>query len=86
MQADYDIEVEWRGLEIHPEIPPEGLHWPPYLRERFGGMSELLRQEAKKGGLPMVTPEVIPKSRRALEATEYAREQRQFDAFHKVVI
>jgi predicted DsbA family dithiol-disulfide isomerase len=85
LQADYDVRVEWRTLEIHPEIPPEGLHWPRHLRERFGGMSDMLRQEAEKAGLPLVVPDIIPKSRQALEATEYAREQGKFDAFHELV-
>lgn len=77
--------MEWRGLEIHPEIPPEGFQWPPYLRARFGGMSDMLRKEAEQAGLTMVVPEVIPNSRRALEASEYAREQGKHETFHKVV-
>ncbi|MFQ5418837.1 MAG: DsbA family protein [Anaerolineae bacterium] len=85
LQAEYEVLVEWRGLEIHPEVPPEGLQWPPHLRARFGGMSEMLREEAHKAGLPMVVPQVIPKSRRALEAAEFAREQGRHDAFHSVV-
>lgn len=85
MQSEYDIQVEWRGLEIHPEVPPEGLDWPPYLRARFGGMSEWLRDQARQGGLELIVPEIIPKSRRALEASEYAREQGKHEAFHKVI-
>jgi len=77
--------VEWRGIEIHPEVPPEGLEWPPYLRARFGGMSDMLREEARRAGLEMVVPEIIPKSRRALEAAEYAREQGHHETFHKIV-
>ena len=72
-------------MEIHPEIPPEGLDWPPRLRARFGGMSDLLQAEAEKAGLAMVVPELIPKSRRALEASEYAREQDKQPLFHELV-
>ena len=72
-------------MEIHPEIPPEGLEWPEYLRARFGGMSDWLRNEAREAGMEMVVPEIIPKSRRALEASEYAREQGKHETFHKVV-
>ncbi len=85
MQTEYAIQVEWRGLEIHPEIPAEGLHWPAHLRARFGGMSDGLRQEAHQAGLELVIPEIIPKSRRALEASEYAREQDKHNAFHQLV-
>ncbi len=77
--------VEWRGLEIHPEIPAEGLHLPPAQRARFGGLSDVLHEEAQKAGLPLIVPEIIPKSRRALEATEYAQEQGEHDAFHALV-
>lgn len=48
-------------------------------------MSDMLREEARKAGLAMVVPEVIPKSRRALEASEYARELDKHEAFHQVV-
>lgn len=72
-------------MEIHPEIPPEGLQWPEHLRARFGGMSDWLRNEAQEAGMEMVVPELIPKSRRALEASEYAREQGKHEAFNRVV-
>jgi predicted DsbA family dithiol-disulfide isomerase len=48
-------------------------------------MSDMLQKEARQAGLAMVVPEVIPNSRRALEASEYAREQGKHEAFHKVV-
>jgi len=48
-------------------------------------MSDMLMDEAHKAGLPMVVPEIIPKSRRALEAAEYAREQGCHDEFHRIV-
>jgi len=86
LQREYDIAVEWRGVEIHPEIPPEGLDWPPHLRARFGGMSDMLRQEAEKAGLPLVVPEIIPKSRRALEASEYARQQGRHNEVRQIVL
>src|SRR5688572_13195593 len=31
--AEYDVVLEWRGLELHPEIPPGGLS----LAEAFPG-------------------------------------------------
>lgn len=79
------MSVEWLPFELHPEIPVEGLQLPAHLRAGFGGMSERLRQMARESGRDMVTPETIPSSRRALEASEYAREQGQHAAFHRVV-
>ena len=83
LKANHDIVVEWRGVEIHPEIPPEGLDISPQLRAKFGGMSDMLREEAQKAGLAMIVPEIIPKTRLALEASEYAREQGKHEAFHE---
>lgn len=85
LQAEYDVDVAWRGVEIHPEIPPAGLPLSPEALARFGGMPDGLREEAAQAGLPLVTPVKISKSRRALEAAEYAREQGQHEAFHKLV-
>ncbi len=58
---------------------------PRNLREKFGGMNDFLITQAKNAGLPYVTPEIIPKSRKALEATEYARDQGKLHAFHKAM-
>ena len=58
---------------------------PAHVRARFGGMTERLKQMAHAAGLEMVAPNVIPNSRRALEASEYAREQGQHEEFHRVV-
>lgn len=79
------MTVEWLPFELHPEIPPEGLQLPAHARARFGGMSERLQQMARESGRDMVTPDRIPSSRRALEASEYAREQGRHEAFHRVV-
>ena len=79
------MEVELRAFELHPEIPPEGMRLSPQARARFAGMSERLEQMAREAGLEMVTPEVVPNSRRALEASEYARAQGRHEAFHTTV-
>ncbi len=79
------MAVEWRGVEIHPEIPPEGWQLSPEMLARFGGLSDALREEAEDAGLPLIVPPKISKSRRALEAAEYAREQGRHEAFHKLM-
>jgi predicted DsbA family dithiol-disulfide isomerase len=77
--------VEWRAFELHPEIPPEGMVLPAHWRARLGGASEPLQEMAREAGMALVTPEIIPNSRRALEATEYARERGKHAAFHAAV-
>jgi predicted DsbA family dithiol-disulfide isomerase len=85
LQDDYEIEVEWRAFELHPEIPPEGMRLPDNIRRRMVGMSEHLREMAREAGLEMNMPDLVPNSRRALEAAEYAREQGKHQVFHRVV-
>lgn len=86
MRADYDVDVEWRAFELHPEIPPEGAELPAYLRSRMGPMTAHLQQMAAEAGLPIAgIRERMVSSRRALEATEYAREQGKHDVFHRIV-
>lgn len=77
--------MEWRAFELHPETPPEGRRLSAEVRARFGGRFERLRQQALTSGREMVAPEVIANSRRALEASEYARERGRHEAFHAAV-
>jgi len=85
MKNDYEIEIEWLPFELHPEIPAEGMQLPQHMQARFGGMSERLKKLAHAAGMEMVIPSVIPNSRRALEASEYARTQGVHETYHQVV-
>ena len=58
---------------------------PPSVRADFGSTFGHMQQMAREAGLKIVTPEVIPNSRRALEATEYARDQGQHEEFHRIL-
>lgn len=85
LEAEYDVAVEWRAFELHPETPPEGRQLPSHLRARFDGTFERLRQRAHAAGMEMVRPDIVANSRRALEASEYAREHARHAEFHRVV-
>lgn len=86
MQEDYDVEVEWLPFELHPEIPPEGRPVRESIRESYErGIGQRLKEMARESGREMVLREWTPNSRRALEASEYAREQGKHEAFHTVV-
>ncbi|HSG17918.1 MAG TPA: hypothetical protein VLE70_16580 [Anaerolineae bacterium] len=47
-------------------------------------MSDRLRETAEAAGLPIVVPERISSSRRALEATEFARMHGRHDQFRTI--
>jgi predicted DsbA family dithiol-disulfide isomerase len=77
--------VEWRAFELHPEIPPQGLRLPPHVRDQLVGMSEHLKEMALEAGMQIVMPDLIPNSRRALEAAEYSRQEGKHEAFHRAI-
>jgi predicted DsbA family dithiol-disulfide isomerase len=86
LEKEYDVDVEWLPYELHPDTPPEGKPLPAYVqRAHATGADERLRQMAGESGREMVFMDWMPSSRRALEASEYAREKGQHAAFHKVV-
>jgi predicted DsbA family dithiol-disulfide isomerase len=85
LQEEYDVDVEWRPFDLHPETPPEGRPLPDYIRARHDSTFERLQQRARASGREMIAREFIASSRRALEAAEYARTQGRFQAFHEAV-
>ncbi|MBI4318192.1 MAG: DsbA family protein [Chloroflexi bacterium] len=75
LRKEFDIEVEWKGLEIHPElplggVPREGLFRGEYFKQAEASMHRL----AADAGLTMTSPSIISNSHLALEAAEFARE------------
>ncbi|MBI2863017.1 MAG: DsbA family protein [Chloroflexi bacterium] len=84
LEKEFDLEVEWKGLEIHPELPPEG----EPREKRFRGMrlqqiEASVQELAARVGLAMRFPSTISNSHLALEAAEFAREAGGFAAFHR---
>ena len=76
LKPEFDLEVEWRGFQIHPEWPAEGMpaaEWrtgmDPAARraawERIGAMADAV-------GLSMKAPALLTNSRLALEAALFA--------------
>lgn len=78
LQRAFDIEVAWRPFELHPDIPPEGKD----VSHRPASHYDFFAQECAAAGLPFTRPLRVPNSRRALEASEWARDHDAFDAMH----
>jgi len=65
----YGIHVVELPFQVHPDIPPEGIHVGP----REGDVYERLEREARSAGLPLEWPERLPNTRLALAAAEWVR-------------
>ncbi len=73
------VEVGWRAYELRPDpiptLDPDG----EYLHRVWNAS---VYPMAKSLGMTLRLPPVQPRSRKALEAAEYAREEGKFDEMH----
>ncbi len=84
LREEYDIAITWLPFELHPGGPPEGRQRPAHDDDGRNETRSYLKQRAEALGLPFERTEVTPTSRKALEATEFAREagEVEFERFH----
>lgn len=80
-----EIAVEWWPFLLRPDIPVEGREMPAEYKYDMEDTRRRLKQVADSGRLPLVFPERMVHSRRALEATEYAADHGKDEPFHRAV-
>jgi predicted DsbA family dithiol-disulfide isomerase len=85
LKTEYPLEIDWQPFYLRPDTPPEGMDLPEYIRERAAGSTGRLADIARSYGMDFVHVQRLFNTRRAHEATEYARAQGQSEAFHRVV-
>ena len=73
---EFDLDIEWANIEIHPDNPPEGrpveeLGYPP---EQWRRMMAALEAMARAEDLPIVERTFTTNSRRALLLAEAAKD------------
>ena len=76
------VEVDWRAYELRPDpaptLDPDG----EYLHRVWNAS---VYPMARSLGMTLRLPPVQPRSRKALEAAEFARERNRFDAMHNAL-
>jgi predicted DsbA family dithiol-disulfide isomerase len=87
LKPEFDFQLEWRGFQIHPDWPAEGIP-ADKLREAGDGASrqalwERISAMAGAVGFSMKPPTVLTNSRAALAATEFARESGRDEALEE---
>lgn len=87
LKPEFDIQLEWRGFQIHPDWPSEGI---PAERLHAGSdparrraLWERISAMATAVGFTMKAPAVLTNSRAALAATEFARESGRDEALEE---
>jgi predicted DsbA family dithiol-disulfide isomerase len=86
LRKDYEMEVEWRPFYLYWDTPPEGRELPEHVkRARAAGSEERLSSLAASYGMKFMSTKRIYNTRRAHEATEYARDHGRHVEFHRIV-
>lgn len=80
MSKEYDLKINWKGIEIHPEFPPEGKKRAKTLKSK--SFAKTVYSMAKEDNLKIKLPGFATNSRLALEASEFAKGKGSFLDFH----
>jgi predicted DsbA family dithiol-disulfide isomerase len=87
LEKQFGIETEWKGFEIHPEIPPEGCDFTSlgFGEGTAAAMFSRIAQLAEKAGLRLEPQARISNTHLALQVAEFAKEKGLFKEYHRAV-
>ena len=77
LKPEFDFDLEWRGFQIHPDWPAEGIgpeRAMPGSADSRKSAWERITEMATSVGLEMKPPTVMTNSQSALLVAEYARD------------
>jgi predicted DsbA family dithiol-disulfide isomerase len=87
LRSEFEIELEWRGFQIHPDWPAEGIAADKLLGNGDASARQAtwkrITAMADAVGFEIKTPIVLTNSRAALAATEFARESGRDEALEE---
>lgn len=81
--GEMDLEIEWIGIEIHPEYPAQGKKRKN--SPRLIHITETLNEIAAEDNTEIELPGFVTNSRLCLEAAELCKKEGRFIEFHKNV-
>jgi predicted DsbA family dithiol-disulfide isomerase len=87
LKEQFDLDVEWRPFEIHPEIPKDGVLLDKLLfpKEYLEMVMTNVKRLADEDGITLKFSDKLPNSRLALYISEFMRKKGKFDEFHELV-
>jgi predicted DsbA family dithiol-disulfide isomerase len=85
--SEFDVDFDVCAFDLKPGIPPEGLSREQVYAGRVypPGYVDSMIQTARDAGIDMRRPPIIPNTRKAHEATEFAKEAGRLLPFHRAV-
>jgi predicted DsbA family dithiol-disulfide isomerase len=85
LAEDLPVRPIWKGFEIHPETPLEGVPLSSFMPGVISNLEGRIRALAEEIELDMKMPEKLSNSRLALMGGEFAREAGKLDEYHEAV-
>ena len=87
LREEFDVEFDVFAYDLKPGLPPEGLPREQVYAGRVypPGYVDSMRETARESGIDMKRPAIIANTRKAHEATEYARDHGRLWEFHRAV-
>jgi predicted DsbA family dithiol-disulfide isomerase len=87
LSEEYAVEFDAWAYDLRPGIPPEGISREQASAGRVypPGYVDNLIQTARDAGIDMKRPPLIPNTRRAHQATEFAKEAGRLLPFHRAL-
>ena len=87
LMDEFEVEFDAYAYDLRPDIPPEGMPREQASRGRAypPGYVDNLIQTARDSGIDMKRPALIPNTRKAHEATEFAKDAGLLLPFHRAV-
>jgi len=80
LSNEFDFTINWKGIEIHPEFPPQGKKRTKTLKSK--SFAETIREMAQEDNMEIKLPGFATNSRLSLEASEFAKVKGRFLEFH----
>ncbi len=80
LSKEFDLDIKWKGLEIHPEFPSKGKKRSKTLKSK--SYADTIYAMADEDGIEIKLPGFATNSRLALEASEFAKTRDKFLDFH----
>lgn len=81
LSREFDLEIDWKGVEIHPEFPSEGKNLSRSVKSL--NRRQIVKDTALEEGEKVKLPGFVTNSRLSLEASEYAKTKGRFNEFHE---
>ncbi len=87
LRTEFDIELEACAYQLRPNIPPEGMSRKEASAGRVypEGYLENMLQTARDSGIDMKRPALVPNTRLAHEATEFAGDNGKLWEIHRAI-